>query len=190
VTNKPLKFEGIGEKIDDLQPFNPHSMADRILGMGDVINLVRKAQENIDEEESKALEKKILKAAFTYDDYLKQMAMVKRMGSLKSLLKMLPGMSGSEMAFDEKEFNKIEAMISSMTFQERIEKVELVPSRRRRIAQGSGTSIDDVNKMVKGFKKLKQFCKEMPSLKNQMKKGQNPFGDKMPFAGGKMPWDI
>ena len=190
VTNKPLKFEGIGEKIGDLQPFNPHSMADRILGMGDVINLVRKAQENIDEEESKALEKKILKAAFTYDDYLKQMAMVKRMGSFKSLLKMLPGMSGNEMAFDEKEFNKIEAMISSMTLQERIEKVELVPSRRRRIAQGSGTSIDDVNKMVKGFKKLKQFCKEMPSLKNQMKKGQNPFGGKMPFAGGKMPWDI
>jgi signal recognition particle subunit SRP54 len=185
VTNKPLKFEGIGEKMDDLQPFNPHSMADRILGMGDVINLVRKAQESIDEEESKALEKKILKATFTYDDYLKQMAMVKRMGSFKSLLKMLPGMSGmGEMDFDEKEFNKIEAMITSMTLQERVEKVELVPSRRRRIAAGSGTTIDDVNKMVKGFKKLKQFCKEMPSLKNQMKKG-----NKDPF-GGKLPWDF
>lgn len=191
VTNKPLKFEGVGEKIGDLQLFNPHSMADRILGMGDVINLVRKAQENIDEEESKALEKKILKAAFTYDDYLKQMAMVKRMGSFKSLLKMLPGMSGlGEMDFDEKEFNRIEAIISSMTLQERMEKIELVPSRRRRIALGSGTSIDDVNKMVKGFKKLKQFCKEMPSLKNQMKKGKDPFGGKMPFAGGKMPWDV
>jgi signal recognition particle subunit SRP54 len=190
VTNKPLKFEGIGEKIGDLQPFNPHSMADRILGMGDVINLVRKAQENISEEESQALEKKLLKAAFTYDDYLKQMAMVKRMGSFKSLLKMIPGMSGmGDIDFDEKEFNRIEAMISSMTMQERIEKVELVPSRRRRIAQGSGTSIDDVNRMVKGFKKLKQFCKEMPSLKNQMKKGgKDPFGGKMPFAG-KMPWD-
>ncbi len=185
VTNKPLKFEGIGEKIGDLQPFNPHSMADRILGMGDVINLVRKAQENIDEEESKALEKKILKAAFTYDDYLKQMAMVKRMGSFKSLLKMLPGMSGiGERDFDEKEFNKIEAMITSMTMQERTEKVELIPSRRRRIAAGSGTTIDDINKMVKGFKKLKQFCKEMPSLKNQMKKG-----NKDPF-GGKIPWDF
>jgi signal recognition particle subunit SRP54 len=184
VTNKPLKFEGIGEKMTDLQPFNPHSMADRILGMGDVINLVRKAQENIDEEESKALEKKILKAAFTYDDYLKQMAMVKRMGSFKSLLKMMPGMSEiSEMDFDEKEFNKIEAMITSMTLQERMEKVELIPSRRRRIAQGSGTTIDDINRMVKGFKKLKQFCKEMPNLKNQMmKKGnKDPFGGKMPF---------
>lgn len=185
VTNKPLKFEGIGEKIGDLQPFNPHSMADRILGMGDVINLVRKAQENIGEEESQALEKKLLKAAFTYDDYLKQMAMVKRMGSLKSLMKMIPGMSGmGDMDFDEKEFNKIEAMISSMTMQERIEKVELVPSRRRRIAQGSGVSVDDVNRMVKGFKKLKQFCKEMPGLKNQMMKK----GSKDPF-GGKMPWD-
>lgn len=172
VTQRPLKFEGIGEKIGDIQPFNPQSMADRILGMGDVINLVRKAQENFDEEESKSLEKKILKATFTYDDYLKQMAMVKRMGSFKSLLKMIPGMSSiGDMNFDEKEFDKIEAMINSMTMLERVEKVELVPSRRRRIAQGSGTTIDDVNRMVKGFKKLKQFCKDMPGLKNQMKKG-------------------
>ena len=185
VTNKPLKFEGIGEKIADIQPFNPQSMADRILGMGDVINLVRKAQENCDEAESQALEKKILKASFTYDDYLKQMAMVKRMGSFKSLLKMIPGMSGlGDIDFDEKEFNKIEAMITSMTMQERIEKVELVPSRRRRIAVGSGTTIDDVNRMVKGFKKLKQFCKEMPGLKHQMmKKGdKQPFGDHLPWG--------
>lgn len=96
VTNKPLKFEGIGEKIADMQPFNSQSMADRILGMGDAINLVRKAQEQLSEEESRAIEKKILKATFTYDDYLKQMVMVKRMGSLKSLLKMIPGMSGME----------------------------------------------------------------------------------------------
>ena len=172
VTNRPLKFEGVGEKIDDLQPFNPQSMADRILGMGDVINLVRKAQENIDEEESKALEKKILKASFTYDDYLKQMSMIKKMGSFKSLLKMLPGMSSlGDMDFDDKQFNQIEAMIHSMTLNERSEKEELVPSRRRRIASGSGTTIDDVNRMVKGFKKLKQISKDMPGLKNQMKKG-------------------
>ncbi|MBI2810027.1 MAG: signal recognition particle protein [Candidatus Melainabacteria bacterium] len=183
VTQKPLKFEGIGEKIGDLQPFNPHSMADRILGMGDVINLVRKAQENFDEEESKALEKKIMKASFTYDDYLKQMGMVKKMGSFKSILKMLPGMSDlGDIDIDEKELDRIEAMIRSMTLKERMEKEELVPSRRRRIAQGSGTSIDDVNKMVKGFKKLKQFCKDMPALKNQMKKGGKlPFGDKWGF---------
>ncbi len=185
VTKKPLKFEGIGEKIDDLQLFNPQSMADRILGMGDVINLVRKAQENISEKESEELEKKILKASFTYDDYLKQMAMVKKMGSLKGLLKMMPGMSGlDEIDIDEKEFNKMEAMIRSMTTEERREKVELVPTRRRRIAEGSGTKIDDVNRMVKGFKKIKQFCKEMPQLKQQMEKkgGKFPF----PFPG-KMP---
>ncbi len=176
VTRKPLKFEGIGEKIGDLQVFNPHSMADRILGMGDVINLVRKAEEMIDQKESEALEKKILKAAFTYDDYLRQMGMVKKMGSFKSLLKMLPGMSGlGDLDIDEKELGQIEAMISSMTLEERREKVELVPSRRRRIAQGSGASIDDVNRMVKGFKRLKQFCKEMPSFKNQMKKGKMPW---------------
>lgn len=187
VTKKPLKFEGIGEKIDDLQLFNPESMADRILGMGDVINLVRKAQENINEKESEELEKKILKATFTYDDYLKQMAMVRKMGSLKGLLKMLPGMSGlDEIDVDEKEFNKMEAMIRSMTLEERREKVELVPSRRRRIASGSGTKIDDVNRMVKGFKKIKQFCKEMPHIKQQMEKK----GGKLPFPfPDKMPWD-
>jgi signal recognition particle subunit SRP54 len=185
VTKKPLKFEGIGEKIDDLQPFNPQSMADRILGMGDVINLVRKAQENISEQESEELEKKILKAAFTYDDYLKQMAMVKKMGSLKGLLKMMPGMSGlDEIDIDEKEFNRMEAMIRSMTLDERQEKVELVPTRRRRIADGSGTKIDDVNRMVKGFKKIKQFCKEMPHLKQQLEKK----GGKFPFPGKMPPW--
>jgi signal recognition particle subunit SRP54 len=149
-----------------------------------VINLVRKAKENFDEEESRALEKKLLKASFTYDDYLKQMAMVKKMGSFKSLLKMLPGMSSlGDLDFDEKEFNRIEAMIHSMTRLERMEKVELVPSRRRRIASGSGTSIDDVNRMVKGFKRIKQFCKEMPAMKNQMmKKGG------MDALKGKMPW--
>lgn len=185
ITKKPLKFEGVGEKIDDLQLFNPESMADRILGMGDVINLVRKAQENINEKESEELEKKILKATFTYDDYLKQMAMVKKMGSLKGLIKMLPGMSGlDEIDIDEKEFNKMEAMIRSMTPGERREKVELIPSRRRRIASGSGTKIDDVNRMVKGFKRVKQFCKDMPHLKHQMEKK----GGKFPFPT-KMPWD-
>ncbi|MBY0529368.1 MAG: signal recognition particle protein [Rhabdochlamydiaceae bacterium] len=185
VTLKPLKFEGIGEKIGDIQVFNPQSMADRILGMGDVINLVRKAEEVMDKEEGEALEKKLLKASFTYDDYLRQMGMVKKMGSLKSLLKMLPGMSGlGEMDIDEKEFNKIEAMISSMTLKERQERVELVPSRRRRVAMGSGTTIDDVNRMVKGFKRLKQFCKEMPGLKNQMMKK----GGKLPIPGN-FPWN-
>lgn len=166
ITKKPLKFEGVGEKIGDLQLFNPHSMADRILGMGDVINLVRKAEEHIDAEESKKLEQKLKKASFTYDDYLKQMGMIKKMGSFKSLFKMIPGLPDmGQMDVSEKELGKIEAMILSMTTSERQEKVELVPSRRRRISLGSGTTIDDVNRMVKGFKRLKQVFKDMPSLK-------------------------
>lgn len=170
VTQKPLKFEGVGEKIGDLQIFNPRSMADRILGMGDVINLVKKAQEHIDEEESRKLEQKIRKATFSYDDYLKQMGMVKKMGSIKGLLKMLPGMGSlGDLDFSDKEFNKMEAMILSMTQDEREEREELSVSRRKRIARGSGVSIDDINRMVKGFKRVKQLFKNMPDMKSKMK---------------------
>lgn len=166
VTGKPLKFEGIGERVDDLQVFNPQSMADRILGMGDTINLVKKAQEHMSEEESQKLEQKIRQATFTYDDYVKQMQTVKKMGSIKSLLGMLPGMSQlPSFDFDEKEFFKIEAIILSMTNDERMEKCELVTTRRKRLAQGSGTEIEDVNKLVKSFKQAKQFFKNMPNMK-------------------------
>lgn len=168
-TQKPLKFEGIGEKIEDFRPFNPSSMADRILGMGDVINLVRKAEEHVDKKESEQLEKKLRKAAFTYEDYLRQSAMMKKMGSFKSLIKMVPGAPDlGELEDSEKEFNRTEAIILSMTPAERDEKVELVPSRRKRIAKGSGTSIDDVNRMIKNFKRLKQFCKDMPRKKEKL----------------------
>jgi len=170
VTGKPLKFEGIGEGVDDLQLFNPQSMADRILGMGDTINLVRKAREHMDEDEAKKLEKKMRKAGFTYLDYLKQIQMVKKMGSLKSLMGMLPGMNKlKELDLDDAHLFKVEAMILSMTGEEREERVELVPSRRRRIARGSGTSMDDVNRLVKSFKQAKQFFKNMPNMK-QMEK--------------------
>ncbi|HAZ16066.1 MAG: signal recognition particle protein [Chlamydiae bacterium GWC2_50_10] len=162
VTKKPLFFEGVGEKIGDLQPFNPRSMADRILGMGDVINLVRKAKEQMDEEEEKKLEKKLKNATFTYQDYLQQMKMVKKMGSFKSLFKMLPGASKfSELEHSDQEFGKMEAMILSMTPEERSERVDLIFPRRWRVAKGSGTSVDDVNRMVKGFKNLKQMMKQM-----------------------------
>lgn len=166
VTGKPLKFEGIGEKPDDIQLFNPKSMADRILGMGDTINLVKKAQEHIDEDEAQKLEQKIRSATFTYDDYLRQIQMVKKMGSIKSLLGMLPGMAQMPaMDFDEKEFFKVEAMILSMTLDERTEKDELTPSRRKRISMGSGTKMEDINKLVKSFKQAKQFFKNMPNMK-------------------------
>lgn len=166
VTGKPLKFEGVGEKLDDMQVFNPSSMADRILGMGDTINLVKKAQEHISEEDAAKLEKKILNATFTYEDFLKQLQMVKKMGSLKSLLGMLPGMNALQsMEIDDKKFFKIEAMIQSMTKEERIGKDEISIPRRKRIAKGSGTSIDDVNKMIKMFKQALQFFKNMPNMK-------------------------
>lgn len=166
VTGKPLKFEGIGEKLDDIQVFHPASMADRILGMGDTINLVKKAQEHIDEDQAKKLEQKIRTASFTYEDYLSQIQMVKKMGSIKGLLGMLPGMSSLKgLDFDEKEFFKIEAIIQSMTPSERSEKSDLLPSRRQRIAKGSGTKVDDVNKLVKSFKQTKQLFKNMPNMK-------------------------
>lgn len=165
VTKKPLRFEGIGEKITDFQPFNPRSMADRILGMGDIITLVRKAKDHIDEQETKELEEKLRKASFTYDDYLKQISKIKKMGSIKNLLKMIPGFSSMEgLDISDKEFVKLEAMILSMTIEERLGFDELLPARRRRIALGSGTTIEDVNRMVKGFKRLKQLMKEMPKM--------------------------
>jgi signal recognition particle subunit SRP54 len=146
-------------------------MADRILGMGDVINLVKKAQENFDEAQSAELEKKMLEASFTYEDYLRQMGMVKKMGSFKSILKMMPGFSSMEgLDFSDKEFGKLEAMILSMTPDERREKEELSHSRRKRVANGSGVSIDEVNRMVKGFKRVKQLFKSMPNMKAQASK--------------------
>ena len=166
VTGKPLKFEGVGERVDDLQVFNPNSMADRILGMGDTINLVKKAQEHLDEDEAQKLEQKIRSATFTYEDYLKQIQTVKKMGSIKSLLGMLPGMGQlPAMDFDEKEFFKVEAMILSMTADERTEKCELTNPRRKRVAKGSGTKMEDINKLVKSFKQAKQFFKNMPNMK-------------------------
>ena len=167
VTGKPLKFEGIGEKVDDIQIFNPVSMADRILGMGDTINLVKMAEEHMNEGDAKKMEQKLRTASFTYEDYLSQIQMVKKMGSIKGLLGMLPGMGSAmqSMDFDEKEFFKVEAVIQSMTPAERMEKEELSVSRRKRIAKGSGTTIEDINKLVKSFKKAKQFFKNMPNMK-------------------------
>lgn len=170
MTGQPLKFEGVGEKIDDLQSFNPTSMAHRMLGMGDTINLVRKAEEHINADEAKLLEKKLRSASFSYTDYLQQIGFVKKMGSLKGLLGMLPGAAGlKNLDFNEKEFFKIEAIIQSMTKEEREEKCELAHSRRQRIAKGSGTKIDDVNRLVKSFGQAKNFFKNMPNMKQMQK---------------------
>lgn len=171
VTGKPLKFEGIGEKVDDIQLFNPRSMADRILGMGDTINLVKKAEEHFNEDEAKKMEQKLRSATFSYHDYLSQIQTVKKMGSLKGLLGMLPGMSSLQsMDFNEEEFFIVEAIIQSMTPRERMEKEELTVSRKKRIASGSGTSIEKVNKLVKSFTRMKQLLKNMPNMKQQLEK--------------------
>lgn len=165
VTSKPLKFEGVGEKLGDLQLFNPKSMADRILGMGDVINLVKKAEECIDENESKKLEEKLKKASFTYEDYLKQMSMVKKMGSFKSLMKMMPGFSSmGDIDLSDDKMKYIEAMILSMTIDERQGKEDLSHMRKKRIANGSGVKLDEVNRLIKGFKQIKKMMKGMPNL--------------------------
>ncbi|MDN3508818.1 MAG: signal recognition particle protein [Candidatus Neptunochlamydia sp.] len=168
ITGKPLKFEGVGEKVNDFQLFNPQSMADRILGMGDVINLVKKAEEHVNQEDAEKFHKKLLKASFTYDDFLNQMRRIKKMGSLKSLLCMMPGFSNlGEFEISDKEMRKIEAIILSMTPNERIGLDELIPPRRRRIANGSGSSIDEVNRMIKNFKRIKQMMKKMPGVKRK-----------------------
>lgn len=183
VTQKPLKFEGIGEKISDFQLFNPRSMADRILGMGDIINLVKKAQEHFDEKEQEALEEKMRRASFTYEDYVKQMGRIKKMGSFSSILKMMPGFGEfGDLDFSDGEFQKTEAIILSMTPRERQERDELTFPRRKRIALGSGVKVDDVNRLVKGFKRIKQIMKEMPDLKKM--KGL-PNMDKLQKLGKK-----
>ncbi len=174
VTGKPLKFEGVGEKVTDFQLFNPQSMADRILGMGDVINLVKRAEEHVSEEDAAKLQKKLLKASFTFDDFLKQMRSIKKMGSLKSLLSMMPGFSKmGDFEVSDKEMGKIEAIILSMTPKERLGLDELIPPRRRRIADGSGSSIDDVNRMIKNFKQIRQMMKKMPGMKKKFMNDPN-----------------
>jgi len=154
--------------------------------MGDVINLVKKAKEHIDEKTNAELEEKLRKASFTYEDYLKQMGMVKKMGSFKSLLKMMPGLGGlSDLDIDDKEFKKIEAMILAMTLRERQEKDELELTRRKRIAKGSGVHLDEVNRLVKGFKRVKQLFKNMPDMKGLMKSVPNMNSLKSQFKGNK-----
>jgi signal recognition particle subunit SRP54 len=166
ITKKPLKFEGIGERVEDFQPFNPISMADRILGMGDTINLVRRVEEHVKKEDAVKLEEKLRKASFTFNDYLIQTKTMKKMGSMKSLFSMLPGFQQlKDFDFDDNELFRLEAIVLSMTEKEREEACELTMSRRKRIAKGSGTSLDDVNKMVKSFKQTKEFFKNMPNKK-------------------------
>ncbi len=163
IVNKPIKFVGIGEKMDALDVFYPSRMADRILGMGDVVSLVEKAQEQFDEKEAKKLQRKILKNQFDFNDFLTQLEQIKKMGNVKDLMGMIPGMGKAMKDTDipEDAFKGIEAMIHSMTPKERSNPGLLNSSRRSRIAKGSGTTVQDVNKLIKQFEEMRKMMKMM-----------------------------
>jgi signal recognition particle subunit SRP54 len=163
VTGKPIKFVGLGEKIDNLEHFHPDRMASRILGMGDVVTLVEKAQEQFDEKEAEKMQNKMAQGTFGLDDFLKQMAKIRKMGGLMSMLKLMPGIGNKleGLNMDDKEFNRIEGIIHSMTPAERSEPDILNPSRRRRIAAGSGVTVTDVAGLVKQFRQSREMMKMM-----------------------------
>ena len=192
VTGCPLKFVGMGEKLEPLEVFHPDRMASRILGMGDVLSLVEKAQENFDLENAKKMEEKLRRNDFTLDDFLDQMQQVKKLGSLSNILGMIPGMGGlkkklgdQEIDLDGKEMRRIEAIIRAMTPKERID-VTIINGSRQRIAAGSGTRVQDVNKLLKQFGEMRKMMKKMKKLKG---KGGMPS---LPSLGGmglpKMPF--
>ena len=169
VVNKPIKFVGIGEKMDAIDVFYPERMADRILGMGDIVSLVEKAQEQFDEEEAKKLTKKIVRNQFNFDDFLAQIKQIKKMGNMKDLVGMLPGMGKAlrDTEIDENAFKGIEAIIYAMTPAERQDPSILNGSRKKRIAAGSGTTIQEVNRLIKQFDDTRRMMKTMTATKGR-----------------------
>ncbi|MBQ7410718.1 MAG: signal recognition particle protein [Clostridia bacterium] len=171
ITGRPIKFAATGEKLSDIEVFHPERMASRILGMGDVLSIIEKAEETFDMEEAAKLEKKLRKQSFDLDDYLTQLRQMKKMGSFSSILKMLPGMNKlKDVEVDDKEFVRIEAIICSMTMEERRNPKILNGQRRVRIAKGSGTTVEQINKFMKSFELTQKMMKEMTSNKGMMKK--------------------
>ena len=183
ISGKPILYVGMGEKLSDLEQFYPERMASRILGMGDVMSLIEKAQANLDEEKAKEMEQKFRKNTFGFDDYLESMNQMKNMGGLSSVLSMLPGIGSQakdlESMVDERELARKEAMILSMTPKERSNPDILNPSRKARIAKGAGVDIAEVNRMVKQFEQAKKMMKQMPGLMNG--KGGKRGRFKLPF---------
>ena len=170
VTGKPIKFIGVGEKLTDLEPFYPDRMASRILGMGDVLTLIEKAQEAVTEEQAKAMQKKMLENTFTLEDYLEQFESMKKMGGAQALLSMMPGVGGKVKAedIDEKKIEKTKAIILSMTKRERVDPSIINSSRRKRIAAGSGTSVQEVNQLLKQFDQTKQLMKQFKNGRRRL----------------------
>ncbi|HLR61818.1 MAG TPA: signal recognition particle protein [Lentibacillus sp.] len=181
VTGKPIKFAGMGEKLDQLEPFRPEGMASRILGMGDVLSLIDKAETNVNEKQAKELEEKMRTMSFTFDDFLEQMGQVKKMGPLEDVMNMIPGankMKGLKNAqIDEKQLVYVEAIIQSMTKDERQDPSLMNASRKKRIAKGSGTSVSQVNRLLKQFNEMKKMMKQMTN----MQKGKKGKGMNLPF---------
>lgn len=178
VTGKPIKFAATGEKLSDIEEFHPDRMASRILGMGDVLSIIEKAEETFDEEEALKMEKKLRKQKFDLEDYLAQLRQVKKMGSFSSILKMLPGMGNlKNIQIDDKEFDKVEAMICSMTLEERRNPKILNGSRRLRIAKGSGTTVQDINKFINSFEMTQKMMKKLTNSKGAMKKMMRGLDD-------------
>jgi len=181
VTDKSIKFAGMGEKLDQLEAFHPERMASRILGMGDVLSLIEKAQTNVNEKQAKELEEKMRTMSFTFDDFLEQMGQVKQMGPLDELMAMIPGMNkvkGLKNAqLDEKQLARVEAIIQSMTKEERQNPNVMNASRRKRIAKGSGTSVSQVNRLLKQFDEMKKMMKQMTNVQ----KGKKGKAMKFPF---------
>ena len=181
VVGKPIKFIGVGEKLNDIEIFHPDRLVSRILGMGDVVSLVEKAQEVIDENEAKSLEEKIKSQKFDLNDFLKQLQTIKKLGSLGGILKLIPGMPKiDDLAPAEKEMKKVEAIIQSMTKEERKKPDILKANRKIRIAKGSGTDVSDVNKLLKQFEQMKSMMKmlssgKMPNMGAIGKRGKFPF---------------
>lgn len=174
IVNKPIKFASVGEKMNDLEPFHPDRMASRILGMGDVLSLIEKAQQNFDEKKAVELEKKMATSSFTLQDYLEQLEQFKDMGNMQDLINMIPGgASLKNVKVDEKQIVRTKAVIQSMTAKERKNPKILDAKRRKRIAAGSGTTVADVNRVLKGFEDMKLMMKKMTDMKGKKFKGMN-----------------
>ncbi len=174
VTGKPIKFAGVGEKLDEFEPFHPQRMASRILGMGDVVSLVEKAAEAVSEDEARRMEEKMRKGEFTLDDFLEQLRAMKKLGSLESIVKMLPGggeaLKQMDITKQEKEFKRMEGMVCAMTRKERLNPVILNASRRRRIAAGSGVTVAELNTMLNKFFQMQTMMKKMGKMSKMMGK--------------------
>ena len=178
VTGKPIKFAATGEKLSDIEEFHPDRMASRILGMGDVLSIIEKAEESFDAEEAMKMEQKLKKSKFDLEDYLAQLKQVKKMGSFSSILKMLPGMGRlKDLQIDDKEFDKVEAIISSMTLEERRNPKILNGSRRLRIAKGSGTSVQEINKFMSSFEMTQKMMKNLTNNKGAMRRMMKGIDD-------------